>query len=338
MECPACNALMNDDDVECSACGLRLDLIAEESNDAPVEDDGEHIQFVLAELVEQKGVFRSAHYWNVLVTKSMVVIYQADSGSAALLGGIGIMVAHMRRVAKAKELTLKSVEEATRHCSPVFKFDRSKGAIRIPCYGNPGGPVALTLYRRQRMHKILLPVELALQLQAACPELVLEPWPAEDRKSLAAAILGFPLAAMGGITLMTIANISEEMAQTGGRGVPLSYLIGMLMLLGGAFLASWSQRTDRLEPGRRKSMGRYLIVLGVLGLPGSLMVLAPILEKGTTTSVPGFWQFLRVISFAASVVVAGCMIWWGVRSRRNGKSQLEERRKLQPGQELQLTL
>jgi len=167
---------------------------------------------------------------------------------------------------------------------------------------------------------------------------VLEPWPAEDRKSLAAAILGFPLAAMGGITLMTIANISEEMAQTGGRGVPLSYLIGMLMLLGGAFLASWSQRTDRLEPGRRKSMGRYLIVLGVLGLPGSLMVLAPILEKGTTTSVPGFWQFLRVISFAASVVVAGCMIWWGVRSRRNGKSQLEERRKLQPGQELQLTL
>jgi hypothetical protein len=332
MQCPACNARIDDSDVECSSCGLKLDSDFEPATESPAQDHGEPIQFVLPELTEPKGVVRNIHFWNVLVTASQVAIYQADSGAAALLGGIGIMVAHLRRKAKAQQLVGKTIGEATRDCDPLFIFERKAGRIRLECRGKPGRHVVLKLYGMRRVYRIILPANGAADLRAACPEVVLEP-ELEDWRRNAAAYLGLPLVGTGGGCLAYFANEAGNMVGTVGTEVPLMFLIGLAALVGGAYLASWSLRTDRLDPDSRKALGTALIVFGILGLPGSLFVLGPILSEGTSAPLPGLLQFLRLASFALCVVVAVLLICLGISARRRGEREREERRKSQAAQQ-----
>ncbi len=333
MQCPACNARMNESDVECGSCGLRLDSDFEPPSETPAEHHGEPIQFVLPELTEPKGVIRSMHFWNVVVTASQVAIYQADSGAAALLGGIGIMVAHFRRKAKAQQLVGKTIGEATRDCDPLFIFDRKAGPIKLECSGKPGRRLMLKLYGMRRVFRIILPANDATNLRAACPELVLKP-ETEDWRRNVAALLGFPLVATGGGCLAYFANEARNLVGTGGTDVPLVFLIGLAALVGGAYLVSWSLRTDRLDPASRKAMGTALILFGVLGLPGSLFVLAPVLSgEETSAPLPGIWQFLRLASFALCLVVAVLLVRLGISARRTGERERQEHRKNQAAQE-----
>jgi hypothetical protein len=123
------------------------------------------------------------------------------------------------------------------------------------------------------------------------------------------------------------------MPGTAGTEVPLVFLIGLVALVGGAYLASWSLRTDRLDPDSRKALGMALIVFGILGLPGSLFVLGPILGEGTSVPLPGLLQSLRVASFVLCAVVAVLLIGLGISARRRGEREREERRKNQAAQQ-----
>lgn len=345
MQCPACNARIGDSDEECSSCGLRLDR-AESEQDAPPlcetpfgyslrvdegaqAEDEERIQFALTELREQQGALRSMHFWNILVTASRVVIYQADSGDAFFWAGmIGVMVAHLRRKAKAKQLAGKTVGEATREQDPVFVFERKAGRIKLECGGTPGQRLVLRLYGRWRVYRIILPVESAERLRAMCPEVVLEP-EAEDWRRKAAGYTGLPLVGMGGICLAYFTSEAQNMTET---ALPPVFLAGLAALLGGAYLAAWSVRTDSLDPHRRKALGLALLAFGLMGLPGSLFVLGPILAQQTIL-LPAGWQSLRVASVALCLVVAVVLIRLGISARRRGEREREERRKRQPGQQ-----
>lgn len=296
------------------------------TTDAPQDWRGEPIEFALNGGELPTNVYVSSRLWYVFVTKSVMVVCRGGSDAAALLGPVvGSLV---QRGLQKRDVVGQTIGEVTRDCYPLMVFDRTKGPMRLGCYafGKPGKTGrTLTLYFEDKMHLVTLHSESAAKLQAACPELALEPWPREGWKNLLGGLLGFPLLVVGGLTLCSLSfqRVGEDL--TAEPDVPLSLILGVLMLSGSALLEWWSQRADSMEPYRRKGRGKWMIILGALGLVGTLFLMGQSLSGGPVRG----WQSMLPACAAFNLAVAVYFIVFGIRSRRRGETERQERRKLQ---------
>jgi hypothetical protein len=174
----------------------------------------------------------------------------------------------------------------------------------------------------------MLPGECAAQLQAACPELVLEALPV-SWMHLPVMFVGFPLVLAGGLTLCSLITHAFS-ARDAETGIPLSFPLGLLMLLGGALVVWWSLQAKNFGPGNRKFIGTCLVILGVSGLIGTAILLGPVMDGEAQRG----WQAILLVGGIISAAIAVNFIVFGVRSRRRGVHEIHEQKKLMTGKEV----
>jgi hypothetical protein len=277
----------------------------------------EPVRFIL-EAICTRGL-QQRTYWTIAVTDSALALFRI---SRVVIGSRR----HGRRNDAEVGRPLGGVIGDDRE-SPLLVFDRRKGSIRLAGRNEPGGlgwrGLSFPLFgepgiggRGVGAARLYLTNEDAKDLQAACPELVLEEVPKTDARSIRNSFAGGTLLMCGGISL--IVSTLEARAHSTPLSAALACVIGLgLFLLTGITLRA-AVHGKKPEPDTELGISGVVFPYALLGIPGTLLALGFASESGFST--------VGVADIACSALAALAALVWAVVCRRRGRRDVVCRR------------